>query len=450
MDELKSLEADAQNLIQLVLKAGADACDVVVASGQSASIGVRDGIVETNKRSESDMLSIRAFCGKKVASVNSNTKKFPGQLAERVVAMAKVSPEDPFQGLAEDNLLLAHEALNAKVDGLELYDAHNPSTEDMQKLALECEKSGLSVSGVTKSMGAGTGWSNSGFVLATSQGFVGSYRRSGYSVSASLVAGDGVKMERDYDYDSAVHFSDMKSAEAIGKSAGERVVKRLHPQQVKSGAYPVVFDPRISAGILGTLTGAISGASVARKTSFLREKMNEAIAMPGIHVIDDPLMVRKAGSRAFDGEGVASKKMNLVEDGVLQTWLLDSATARELGLQTNGRASRSGSGTSPSTTNCYMAPGAHAPEALIAEIEHGLYLTETIGHGINMVTGDYSKGAAGFWIENGEITFPVAEITVAGNLADMFMNMTPANDLMFKYGTDAPTLRIEGMTIGGT
>jgi len=298
-------------------------------------------------------------------------------------------------------------------------------------------------------MGSGMGWGTTGFVLATSDGFSGSYQRSGISVSASFVAGDGTSMERDYDYDSCVHMSDLKSAEVIGKSAAEKVVKRLNPRQVNSGSYPIIFDKRISTGIAGTLASAVNGSAVARKTSFLRDKMGKQVAAKGINIIDDPHMVRRSGSRVFDGEGARSGKLNIVENGKLQTWLLDSATARELGLSPNGRAGRGGSGTSPSTSNLYMEPGEQSFEDMISSIKEGFYVTETIGHGINMVTGDYSKGAAGYWIENGEITYPVAEITIAGNLADMFLHMHPANDLEFKYGTNAPTLLIEGMTLGG-
>ena len=235
----------------------------------------------------------------------------------------------------------------------------------------------------------------------------------------------------------------------IGTEAGERAVRRLNPKQVQSGNFPIVVDPRISGGLVGTLTGAINASSVARKTSFLREKMHEQIATSNITIVDDPHMIRKGGSKIFDGEGVKNEKLVLVENGILKHWLLDCATARELELETNGRASRGVSGTSPSTTNCYMQAGDQSPQELIGSIKNGLYLTETIGHGINMVTGDFSKGASGYWIENGEITYPVAEITIAGNLADMFKNMTPASDLEFRYGTNAPTLVIEGMTVGG-
>lgn len=449
MNDLKKLEADALNLVTLAKKAGADACDVVVASGNSLSVGIREGAVENSNRSESDALYLRVFCDKKIASVTSNTKNNPQTLAERAVAMAKVSPEDPFQGLADQSRLFPRESMEAKITELDLFDVTEPDVSYMEKQALEAEAAGLGVKGVSKSLGAGMGWSTSGFVLATSDGFSGSYQRSGFSLSASLVAGEGTGMERDYDYDSAIYLGDLQSAQAIGISAGERTVKKIAPRQVKSGAYPIIADRRVSAALLGSLSNAVNASSVARKTSFLRDRMGKQITTSGINIVDDPHMVRKSGSKIFDGEGVANERINLVEDGLLQTWLLDSATARELNLQTNGRAARGSSGTSPSTTNCYMEAGEQSVEEMIASIKEGLFLTETIGHGINMVTGDYSKGASGFWIENGEIAFPVAEITIAGNLAEIFMNMTPASDLEFKYGTNAPTLLLEGMTIGG-
>ena len=449
MNDLKKLEADALNLVTLAKKAGADACDVVVASGNSLSVGIREGAVENSNRSESDALYLRVFCDKKIASVTSNTKNNPQSLAERAVAMAKVSPEDPFQGLADQSRLFPRESMEAKITELDLFDVTEPDVSYMEKQALEAEAAGLGVKGVSKSLGAGMGWSTSGFVLATSDGFSGSYQRSGFSLSASLVAGEGTGMERDYDYDSAIYLGDLQSAQAIGISAGERTVKKIAPRQVKSGAYPIIADRRVSAALLGSLSNAVNASSVARKTSFLRDRMGKQITKSGINIFDDPHMVRKSGSKIFDGEGVANERINLVEDGLLQTWLLDSATARELNLQTNGRAARGSSGTSPSTTNCYMEAGEQSVEEMIASIKEGLFLTETIGHGINMVTGDYSKGASGFWIENGEIAFPVAEITIAGNLAEIFMNMTPASDLEFKYGTNAPTLLLEGMTIGG-
>ena len=449
MNDLKKLETEAHKLVTLAKEAGADACDVVVASGNSLTVGIREGAVENSNRSESDALYLRVFCDKKIASVTSNTKNDPKTLAERAVAMAKVSPEDPFQGLADQGLLFPQDDIEAKIAKLDLYDKTEASPEHMEKLALEIEEAGLGVEGVTKSMGSNASWGTSGFVLATSDGFTGSYERSGFSIVGSFAAGEGTGMERDYEYDTAIYLDDLKDAASIGKAAGERAIKRLNPRQIKSGAYPIIVDPRVSAALLGSLSNAINASSVARKTSFLRDMMGKQITKKSINIIDDPHMVRKSGSKVFDGEGVANEKLNLVEDGILQTWLLDSATARELNLKTNGRASRGSSGTSPSTTNCYMEAGEQSAADMIASIKEGLFLTETIGHGINMVTGDYSKGASGYWIENGEIAFPVAEITIAGNLKDMFMNMTPASDLAFKYGTNAPTLLLEGMTIGG-
>lgn len=449
MNDLKKLEASALNLVSLAKKAGADSCDVVVASGNSLSVGIREGAVESSNRSETDALYLRVFCDGKIASVTSNSKNDPKSLVERAVAMAKVSPANPFQGLAEKDRLFPVEKIEAEIAKLDLYDPTQADADDMEKRAFEAEEAGLAVKGITKSLGCNTSWGTSGFVLATSDGFSGSYERSGFSVVGSFAAGEGTGMERDYDYDTAIYLSDLKDASQIGKIAGERAVKRINPRQVKSGSYPIVVDRRVSAALLGSLSNAINASSVARKTSFLRDKMGKQITKSSINIIDDPHMIRKSGSKIFDGEGVANEKLNLVENGVLQTWLLDSATARELNLQTNGRASRGASGTMPGTTNCYMEAGEQTFEEMIGSIKEGLYLTETIGHGINMVTGDYSKGASGYWIENGEIAFPVAEITIAGNLADMFMNITPASDLEFKFGTNAPTLLLEGMTIGG-
>ncbi len=449
MTDLKLLEKEALNLVTLARKAGADDCDVVVASSESLSVGVREGKIENTERSESDARYLRVFCGKKVASVAANQADSLETLAERAVAMARVSPEDVFQGLADPERLFETETLEKELETLDLCDTHQPSSTELEKMALEAEAAGREVSGVQKSMGAGAGWSRSGFVLATSNGFSGSYQRSGFSNSAAMVAGEGTGMERDYDYDSAVHLENLKDPSEIGRSAGERAARRLGPRQVESGAFPVVFDPRVSAALLGSFVGAINAASVARKTSFLRERMNEKVASDSVTIVDDPMIPRQSGSRLFDGEGVSAEKLIPVEKGMLLDWFLDCATARELGLETNGRAARGGSGTNPSTTNCYMMAGEKPPEEVIGSIVQGLYLSETIGHGINMVTGDYSKGASGFWIENGEITYPVAEITIAGNLAEMFCNMTPASDLEFKYGINAPTLLVEGMVIGG-
>ena len=422
---------------------------MVIASSSSLQVAVRDNAIENTNRSETDQVSLRGFCGSRFATVNANADPDHDMLAQRAVSMAKVSPEDTSQGLADPDMLMDSEAVVETVESLDLIDTYTPDADRLEALALAAEKGGLSVQGVSKSMGSGASWGRSGFVLCTSTGFIGGYEKSGFSISAALVAGEGTAMERDYDYSSQSHFEDLDDAEAVGRSAGERTARRLGARQVKSGNYPIVFDPRISGGIVGALASAINGSSIVRKTSFLQDRLGKPVCADSINIIDDPRMKRLSGSKAFDAEGVPAQSLNLVENGILKTWLLDSATARERERKTNGRASRGGGGTQPSTTNCYMEPGEISPEDMISGINSGLYLTETIGHGINMVTGDYSKGAAGYWIENGEITHPVSEITVAGNLRDMFMNLSPANDLKFKYRTNAPTLLIEGMTIGG-
>jgi PmbA protein len=287
-------------------------------------------------------------------------------------------------------------------------------------------------------------------VLLTSHGFSGAYLGSRHSISMQAIAGEGTSMETDYDFSSALHAVDLDAPEKIGRSAGEKAVARLNPRKVSTRKVPVVFDSHIAGSIVGHLVSAINGASVARKTSFLKDKMGEQIFARGIHIIDDPLRRRGLRSRPFDAEGVAGKRMALIEDGVLKTWLLDSATARELGLVTTGHAGRSASSTpSPGPTNLHLEPGRLSPDELIKDIDEGFYITDLIGSGANMVTGDYSRGAAGFWIEKGRRTYPVSEVTIAGHLLDIFRTVTPANDLQFRYGTNAPTLRLEGLTIAG-
>lgn len=442
---LAGLQRDASALVDAARRAGADACDCVVAHGQSLGVSVREGEVENTSRSEADEFSLRVFCGKKVASISANTLSDIDGLAERAVAMAKVSPEDPYEGLAPKESL----AKSFDAAALELSDTQTPDADRLRERALACESAGLAVKGVAKSMGASAGWGISGFVLATSSGFEGFYDTSRFSASTAMLAGEGTAMERDYEFHSATHEADLFDAETIGARAGEKAVRRLGAKQAQSGQVPVIFDRRVSTGLLGSLTGAINGAAVARKTSFLRDAMGKKVANERITIRDDPARRRGLGSRPFDGEGMACLPMTLVENGVLQEWLLDWASARQLELESNGRASRGGSGTSPSTTNCNIEAGNDSPQEMIASVKNGLFLTETIGHGINMVTGDYSKGASGFWIENGEITYPVSEITIAGNLRDMFINMVPANDLEFRYAANSPTLYVEGMTIGG-
>jgi len=441
--DLETLEKNSKSLVDAALKAGADQCDVVVSNGQSLGISVREGKIENNGRAEGDNFSLRVFVGKKVANVTTNQISDLNMIAERAVMMAKVSPEDEFQGLA------SRDEVATQIPELEMLDETVPSADQLREMALEAEAAGLGVEGVAKSMGASAGWGVSGFVLATSNGFSGSYARSGFSASAAMLCGEGENMERDYDFTSAVFMEDMRAMSEIGASAGERAVRRSNPRQVKSGAFPVLFDKRMAGGMLGAMLSAINGSSIARKTSFLREMMGKQIASSAITVHDDPKLKRGLGSRAFDGEGRACEALTLVEKGELQDWILDGATARELGLTSNARATRSGSGTAPSSTNAWIEAGDKSVEEMAREIGTGFYCTETIGHGVNMVTGDFSKGASGYWIENGEIAFPVAEITIAGNLKDMFLTLQPCSDLEFRGSTNAPSLLIDGMTIGG-
>jgi PmbA protein len=287
-------------------------------------------------------------------------------------------------------------------------------------------------------------------VLATSHGFRGAYLSSRQGVSMAAIAGEGTAMERDYDFSSALHGSDLDSAEAIGRSAGERAVARVNPRKVPTKRVPVVFDRRVAGGLVGHLASAVNGSAVARKTSFLKDKLGEKLFQDGIRIVDDPLRRRGLRSRPFDGEGVAGRRLAIVEDGVLKTWLLDCATARELHLATTGHAGRGvSSSPSPGPSNLHLEAGPLSPDALIADIKEGFYVTELIGMGVNQVTGDYSRGATGFWIENGRRTYPVSEVTIAGNLIAMFRALTPANDLEFRFGTNAPTLRVEGLTVAG-
>jgi PmbA protein len=308
----------------------------------------------------------------------------------------------------------------------------------------------MAVPGITNSEGGGASFGRSAVTLATSEGFFGSYAGTSHSVGVAVLSGEGTGMERDYDSASTRHATDLEPPEAIGKRAGERAVARLNPRRVKSQSVPVVFAPRVSAGLLGHFAGAISGASIARGVSFLKEFMGKPVFARGIAIVDDPHRPRGLRSKPFDGEGVRNQKRAIIEDGVLTTWLLDCASAKQLGLTSTGHAARgTGGPPSPSITNLYMEAGTVSPEGLIADIRDGFYLTELMGMGVNGVTGDYSRGAAGFWIENGKISYPVSEVTVAGNLKDMFRNLTPASDLVFRYGSNAPTLRVEGMTVAG-
>jgi PmbA protein len=431
-------------LVDAAKAAGADAADAVALRSRSTGVSVRLGKVEGTEASESEDVSLRVFIGQRVASVSATAASDPRMLAERAVAMAKVSPEDPYQGLA-DAVLLATE-----IRDLDLFDSTAVSVEKLQQDALAAEEAALAVPGVTNSSGSSASAGLGGMVLATSHGFLGHYVGTRFSRSTSVIAGEGTGMERDYEYSSRQHFADLDSPQWIGRKAAERAVRRLNARKAKTGAVDVVFDPRVARGIAGHLAGAINGASVARKTSFLRDMMGKQVAAAAITVIDEPLRIRGQASRPFDGEGVEGKKLTMVDKGMLHHWFLSCSAARELGLETNGRGSRSGSSVSPSSTNLSIEPGERSPEELIASLKSGFYVTEVFGQGVNMITGEYSRGASGFWIENGELAYPVSEVTIASNLKDMFLNMVPASDVDRNFATAAPTLLIEGMTLAGS
>jgi PmbA protein len=436
----------AERLVEAARKAGADAADAVAVRSVSQSVEIRDGAVEESERSEGDDLGLRVFLGKRQAVVSTNDLRGNGvqALAERAVAMARVAPEDRFIGLADAALLAKN------FPDLDLIDPDLPEVGRLEDLAREAEAAGLDVQGVTKSGGASASAGIGGMVLVTSHGFSGAYLASRYGISMTAIAGEGTAMERDYDYSSTLHAADLDKPEKVGKTAGQRAVERLNPLKAATGKVPVVFDRRIAGSLVGSLANAVNGAAIARKTSFLMEKLGQPVFAKSIRIIDDPLRKRGQRSRPFDAEGVAGRKLALVEDGIVMTWLLDSGTARELGRETTGHASRGvSSSPSPSATNLYLEAGTATPDELIADIDQGFYVTDLIGSGTNIVTGDYSRGASGFWIERGRRTYPVSEVTIAGHLSDMFRTLTPANDLEFRYGTNAPTVRIEGLTVAG-
>jgi PmbA protein len=436
----------AERLVQAAKRAGADAADAVAVRGVSQGVEVRDGRVEESERSEGDDVGLRVLVGKRQAVVSTNDVSGDGieRLAERAVAMARVAPEDKYVGLA-DPALLARDFAD-----LDLLDANIPTVVELERRAQEAEAAALAVKGVTKSGGASASAGIGGMVLVTSAGFHGSYLRSSQGLSMTAISGEGTSMERDYDYTSAPHAADLEPAERVGRSAGERAVARANPRKVETCKVPVVYDPRVAGSLVGHLAGAINGASIARKTSFLKDKLGQQLFAGTIRIIDDPLRPRGLRSQPFDAEGVQVQRRAIVEEGVLTTWLLDSATARELGLTTTGHAHRGvSSPPSPGPYNLHLEAGEITPAELMSDIAEGFYVTDLIGSGVNAVTGDYSRGASGFWIEKGKIIYPVSELTIAGHLLEMFKSMTVADDLEFRYGVNAPTVRIEGLTIGG-
>ena len=433
-------------LLGAAKSAGADRADAVLVGSISLSVSRRLGRTEHLERSESRDLGLRVFLGQRVAIVSSSTVDPAGfaRLAERAVAMARVVPEDPYAGLEE-----VHAPRDAAP--FDLVDPCEPDAAALLARAAMAEDAAMAVPGITNSEGAEAGFSRVEIALATSAGFHGAYLRTGHSVSATALAGTGTGMQRDYDYSSAVHLEDLEDPGAIGHRAAERALARLNPQRPRTGRMPIVFDPRVSSSLLGHLTGAINGASVARGTSFLKDRLGARLFPAGVFVHDDPLRKRGLRSRPFDGEGTPTAPRAFIEDGVLTSWLLDGRSARQLGMRSTGHAARgTGGPPSPAPSNLYLAAGTLSPAELMADIGTGLYVTELIGMGVNGVTGDYSRGAAGFMIRHGALAEPVAEITIAGHLLEMFATLVPANDLRFRRGTDAPTVRVGDMTLAGS
>ena len=434
------------SIIGKATAAGADAADAVFMESVSLSLAQRLGKREHLARSESADLGLRVFIGARQAIVSSSDSSVPvmDELVERAVAMARSVPEDPFCGLADPGQLAVD------FPDLEVCDEQEPDAETLSERAAEAEDAARAVPGVTNSEGAEASWGRSRIAIASTNGFSQSRSGSRHSLSVSVLAGEGTAMERDYDYVTTVHGDDLPSPADIGRSAGEKTVNRLNPQKASSASVPVVYDPRVANSLVRHLAGAVNGTTVARGTTFLKDKTGAQIFPAAITIVDDPLRPRGLGSKSFDGEGVGTKRLDIIEAGVLTSWIMDLRSARQLGLSTTGHAGRGiSSPPSPTTTNLYMQAGDVTPGELMSDIKAGLYVTEMMGFGVNTITGDYSRGASGYWIENGELAYPVNEVTIAGNLEYMFAHLSAADDLEFRYATNAPTLRVEGMTVAG-
>jgi len=435
----------AEKLVEQARAAGADAADAIYVGERSSGVQVRKGALEDVHRSEGEEMGLRVFLGSKSASVASSdlSDEALGALVGRVLAMAGEAPEDPYAGLAPADMLMT-----GTLPDLDNWDGVETDPAALKARALKAETAALSVEGVTNSNGGNASASASTIAVATSHGFCGAYRASGHSCSASVVAGEGSSMQRDFAWHSARHAEDLEDPAEIGRRAAARAVARLGNVKLLPGKMPVIFEPRVAGTLLGHFSGAITGSSVARKASFLLDKLGEQVFAKGVTIHDDPLRQRGLRSRAFDGEGLPVRPLDVVAEGVLTTWLATSADARQLGIQPTGHAVRGTSGgPSAGPSNFYIAAGQRSREELLATFPRAILVTELIGMGVNGVTGDYSRGAAGFLIEHGEIAGPVAEITIASNLKEMFATLEPASDLRFRRGVDSPTLLVPEMTV---
>lgn len=445
----ETLEQLGAALLAAAGRAGADAADAVAVRGTSVAIDVRAGQLENAERSEGVELGLRVFLGKRqaIVSASDTAERTIAEMAERAVAMAREAPEDPYTGLAAAEDL----ATGWDIDALELVDpSPEPDPAELEGCALEAEAAALAVPGVNQTQGASASYGAHEIFLTATNGFAGGYGRTARSTSCVAIAGTGTGMERDYDGDSRTFQSDLRSPAEIGRLAGERAAERHGARRPKTGTYPVLFDERISSSLIGHLLAASNGAAVARGASWLKDAMGEQVLPEALSLIEDPYRPRISGSRPFDGEGLPTKRRAIVENGMLTGWTMDLSSARKLGLTSTGNAARGASSSpSPANWNIELTPGTDSRADLIRGMGTGLLVTSMIGSTINPNTGDYSRGASGFWVENGEITYPVNECTIAGNLRDMLTRIIPANDARPWLSRVVPSLLIEGMTLAG-
>jgi PmbA protein len=431
-------------------KSGADMADAIIYDADELAVSKRLGKIESIENSKSKAIGLRVMIknndgiAQAIVSSEDISRESLDNIITKAISMAKAAPADKYTALAASDLLATN------IVDLDLFDDSHIDQQDLINWSSESEDEALSIKGINNSDGAGASYSRTNIALATSEGFCQSYSTSLFSNSVSVVAGKGTNKETDYDYTVARHISDMISPKILGMNAGKNTMRKLNPRSIKTCHAPVVYDPRQSKSLMSSLASAINGSAVSKGTTFLLDKMGTKIFKDKINIFDNPLIIRGIGSHPFDGEGIKVQKNVIIEEGKLSSWLLDTYTANKLGLKSTGNATRSTSSIAyPASSNFYMEAGDISVSELIADIKQGLYVTDTFGMGINSVTGDYSQGAAGFWIENGKIEYPVAQITIAGNLLDMFSNLTPANDLEFRYSINCPTVRIERMVIAG-
>ena len=434
-------------VVAAALKAGADAAEAVLAERRSLSITVRLDALEEVEREEARDLGVRVFIGQKQASVSASdiSPDARAKLVERVVAMARLAPEDRYAGLAPPERLA-----KGPFPDLDLYDPSEPDAEALEAEARTAEAAARAVEGVTNTDGGSAAWSSSTWLYATSGGFFGRHQASGFSLSASAIAGEGSAMERGGEGRSQRWRGDLPAAEVIGAEAGKRAVARLGARKIASTTAPVIFENRLAAALLSPLIGAIAGPSIARGTSFLKDKLGERIFPGAVTLTEDPHRRRGLGSTPFDDEGVANRRHAIIDKGVLTTWLLNCASARQLGLETTGHASRGLAGPpGVAPSNLTLEPGTRDLAGLMADAQDGLLVTSMFGPSLNGNTGDWSVGVSGFWFENGQIAYPVTEITVAGNLIDIYGRVVVGSDLELRGASNSPSLLIDGLAIAG-